>query len=51
MAPPGFRHFRFHPDGTIESTAYWVDDVRYAERPPFPDWVLKVLAGDDIISE
>jgi len=51
MAPPGYRHFRFHPDGTIESTAYWVDDVRYAERPPFPDWVLKVLAGDDIISE
>jgi len=49
MAPPGYRHFRFHADGRIESDAYWIDDDRYAERPPFPDWVLKVLAGDDII--
>jgi 3',5'-cyclic AMP phosphodiesterase CpdA len=44
-APPGYRHFRFHPDGAIESTAHWIDDARYAERPPFPDWVIKVLAG------
>jgi len=48
MAPPGYRHFRFHPDGTIESTAYWIEDARYEERPPFPDWVLKVLAGEAV---
>jgi Icc protein len=45
MMPPGYRHFRFAPDGTVESTAHFVDDPRYAERPPFPDWVLKVLTG------
>jgi Icc protein len=45
ILPPGYRHFRFHADGTIESAAYLVDDPRYAERPPYPDWVPKVLAG------
>jgi len=45
IVPPGYRHFRFHGDGTIESTAYLVDDPRYSERPPYPDWVPKVLAG------
>lgn len=47
QVPPGYRHFRFHSDGSIESNAYWVDDARYRERPPFPDWVLKVLTGLD----
>ena len=45
IVPPGYRHFRFHDDGTVESTAYFVDDARYAARPPYPDWVPKVLAG------
>jgi Icc protein len=45
ILPPGYRHFRFHADGTIESVAYVVDDPRFAERPPYPDWVPKVLAG------
>jgi len=45
IVPPGYRHFRFHPDGTVDSTAHWVDDARYAERPPYPDWVPKTLAG------
>jgi len=47
IVPPGYRHFRFHAGGAIESTAYWVDDPRYAERPRYPDWVPKVLAGLD----
>jgi Icc protein len=45
IVPPGYRHFRFHPDGTVESTAYLVDHPRYAERPPYPDWVPRVLTG------
>jgi Icc protein len=45
IVPPGYRHFRFHADGTIESTAYFVEDPRYADRPPYPAWVPKVLAG------
>ena len=45
IVPPGYRHFPFHADGTIESTAHFVDDPRYAERLPYPDWVPKVLAG------
>jgi 3',5'-cyclic AMP phosphodiesterase CpdA len=44
-APPGYRHFRFHADGTIETAAYWIDDARYAARPAFPDWVLEVLGA------
>jgi len=45
IVPPGYRYFQFHNDGTIESTMYLVDDPRYAERPPYPEWVPKVLAG------
>ena len=45
IVPPGYRYFQFHNDGTIESTMYLVHDPRYAERPPYPEWVPKVLAG------
>jgi Icc protein len=45
IVPPGYRHFRFHSDGSIESSAHLVEHPRYADRPRYPDWVPKVLAG------
>lgn len=44
LAPPGYRHFRFRPDGGIEATTHWVDDGLGPHPTPFPDWIPKILA-------
>lgn len=44
LAPPGYRHFRFHTDGRIDARTHWIDTGRTEPWPPYPDWVPKVLA-------
>jgi len=45
LAPPGYRHFRFHPDGRIDADVLWVDDAAGNRDRPFPEWVLQVLTA------
>jgi Icc protein len=45
LAPPGYRHFRFHPDGRIDADVLWTEDVAGNRERPFPDWVLQVLTA------
>lgn len=43
--PPGYRTYRFHGDGTIESTVELVDDERWP-RHPMPRSVVALLRGE-----
>jgi len=45
LMPPGYRRFVFHDDGSIEAEVVWLDDDRWNDRWPLPDWAVEYLAG------
>jgi 3',5'-cyclic-AMP phosphodiesterase len=45
LMPPGYRRFEFRDDGTIRAELVWLDDERWNERWPLPDWAVEYLSG------
>ncbi|MGI9577681.1 MAG: metallophosphoesterase family protein [Microthrixaceae bacterium] len=46
MMPPGYRRYRFHSDGGIDSDVVWLDDDRWNKRWELPEWAILYLAGE-----
>ncbi len=45
LMPPGYRRYEFRADGSIGAEVVWLDDERWNERWPLPDWAVEYLSG------
>jgi 3',5'-cyclic-AMP phosphodiesterase len=45
LMPPGYRRYEFHTDGSVDTELVWLDDDRWNDRWPLPDWGVEYLAG------